>query len=82
MFFVETKASFAPSMLTGFMNLNGQSVGVVANQSIDNERLTSCACEKAAKFIRFCDSFNMPVVSFTDVDGFNASVAEEKNRHV
>ncbi len=76
--FVETKASYAPSMVTGFMNLNGQSVGVVANQSVENYKLTSCACEKATKFIRFCDSFNMPVVSFTDVDGFNASVAEEK----
>ncbi|QUI25708.1 carboxyl transferase [Vallitalea pronyensis] len=76
--FVETKADFAPSMVTGFVNLNGQSVGVVANQSVENEKLTSSACEKAAKFIRFCDAFNIPIVSFTDIDGFNASVSEEK----
>lgn len=77
--FVETKANYAVSMLTGFIRLNGQTVGVLANQSVENDGLlTSSACEKGTKFIGFCDSFNIPILTLTDVAGYNATVAEEK----
>ncbi|MCT4544114.1 MAG: carboxyl transferase [Vallitalea sp.] len=77
--FVETKANYENSMVTGFIRLNGQTVGAVGNQSIETDGLlTSSACEKVTKFVGFCDSFNVPVVTFTDVAGFNATVAEEK----
>ncbi|GKX30149.1 methylmalonyl-CoA carboxyltransferase [Vallitalea longa] len=78
--FVETKANHAESLITGLIRLNGQTVGVVANQSVDNDALlTSIACNKGAKFVNFCDSFNIPVLTFTDVAGYSATVAEEKS---
>ncbi len=87
--FFEVKASYAKSMVTGFIKLNGTTVGAVANRSevYDAEGnvsekfdkvLSPKACEKAAEFIEFCDAFNIPVVSFTDVKGFEATVCAEK----
>ncbi|MCR5279844.1 MAG: carboxyl transferase [Lachnospiraceae bacterium] len=87
--FVEVKPDFAKSMVTGFIRLNGATVGVVANRSEvygeDNKVaekfdtvLCPCGCEKAAKFIGFCDAFSIPVVSFTNVTGFKATVEAEK----
>ncbi|MCT4597629.1 MAG: acyl-CoA carboxylase subunit beta [Vallitalea sp.] len=77
--FVETKANYGQMVVTGFIRLNGQSVGVVANQTAGNEGLlSSSACEKGTNFVKICDSFNIPVVTFTDIAGFNATVEEEK----
>ena len=76
--FVEVKADYAKSMVVGFMRLNGGTVGVVANNSAQADgELTAAACDKAAKFIGFCDAFELPILSVTDTVGFAASRAEE-----
>lgn len=87
--FFETKADYAKDMVTGFMKLNGMTVGAVANRTevCDEEGkvvekfdavLTAKGCEKAADFITFCDAFNIPVLSLTNVKGFEATVCSEK----
>ncbi len=77
-FFLELKESFAPNILTGFARLGGRSVGIVANQPL---ALAGCinisASLKAARFIRFCDCFNIPIISFVDVPGFLPGVDQE-----
>lgn len=88
-FFFETKANIAKSIVTGFIRLNGITVGAVANRTEivgeDGEvaekfeaSLTSAAAYKAAEFVEFCDAFNIPVLSLTNVKGFKATVCEEK----
>lgn len=87
--FLEVKAAYAKDMVTGFIRLNGATVGCVANRCevYDGEGklaekmepvLTVQGCEKAAEFISFCDSFNIPVLSLTNVKGYEATVASEK----
>ena len=87
--FFETKADYAASMVTGFMKLNGVTVGAVANRSekYDDEGkvaekfdtvLTPAGCYKAAEFVNFCDAFDIPVVTFTSVDGFMSTLKAEK----
>lgn len=87
--FFETKADYAKDMVTGFIKLNGMTVGAVANRSevCDEEGkvvekydavLTAKGCEKAADFITFCDAFNIPVLSLTNVKGFEATLCSEK----
>lgn len=87
--FFETKADYAKDMVTGFIKLNGMTVGAVANRTevCDEEGkvaekfdavLTAKGCEKAADFITFCDAFNIPVLSLTNVKGFEATVCSEK----
>ena len=87
--FVEVKAAYAKEMVTGFMKLNGVTVGAVANRSeVYNEEggkaetfdaaLSPAGCEKAAEFISFCDAFNIPVLSLTNVNGFKADKCSEK----
>ncbi len=76
--FFETMPSFAGNMLTGFARLGGQSIGVVANQpAMLAGVLDINASVKAARFIRFCDAFNIPLVTFVDVPGFLPGVAQE-----
>ena len=76
--FIEVKADYAKNVVVGFIRLNGNTVGVVANNSAENNgELTVAACKKAAKFVRFCDAFELPVLSVTDTTGFAASKAEE-----
>ena len=88
-FFYELKASYAKNMVTGFIRLNGQTIGAVANRSVilgeDGEAaekfdsaLTVEGCEKAAEFVNFCDSFQIPVLSLVNVKGYAATIAEEK----
>lgn len=88
--FFETKAGYAANMVTGFIKLNGMTVGAVANCSkvYDEEgkekesfdlSLTARGCNKAAEFINFCDAFGIPVLSLTNVDGLQASMCAEKN---
>ena len=77
-FFLELKEHYASNIITGLARLNGYPVGIVANQP---QVLAGCinipASIKAARFIRFCDSFNLPVVSFVDVPGFLPGTAQE-----
>ena len=87
--FLETKAMYAKEMVTGFVKLNGVTVGCVANRSeVYGEEgletsyptvLTPAGCEKAAKFIQFCDAFSIPVLSLTNVTGFSAETEAEKS---
>ena len=87
--FFETKREYAKDMVTGFIRLNGMTVGVVANRSkIYNEEgvvseelettLSPAGCKKASDFVNFCDAFNIPVVSFTNVTGYKACKCAEK----
>jgi propionyl-CoA carboxylase beta chain len=76
--FYEVHRDFAPNILCGFAHLGGASVGVVANQpAVLAGVLDINASVKAARFIRFCDAFNIPVVTFEDVPGFLPGVAQE-----
>ncbi len=76
--FMEVKAEYAKSMVVGFMRLNGGTVGVVANNSAEEQGvLTVGACRKAAQFVRFCDAFELPILTVTDTVGFVASKEEE-----
>ena len=88
--FVETKRAFAKDMVTGFIKLNGMTIGAVANATelYDAEGkkteefdavLSARGCNKAADFISFCDAFEIPVVSLTNTTGFKACKCAEKN---
>ena len=88
--FFETKKDFAQDMVTGFIRLNGMTVGTVANRSVVyNEEgeiaaqfdgsLSADGANKAAEFVGFCDAFNIPVLSLTNVSGFAASEYDEKH---
>ncbi|MGE5654392.1 MAG: acyl-CoA carboxylase subunit beta [Bacillota bacterium] len=76
--FFEVQPLYAPNMVTGFARLNGRSVGVIANQpKVMAGVLDINASDKAARFIRFCDAFNIPVVTFTDTPGYLPGVGQE-----
>lgn len=77
--FVETKKEYAKEIVTGFIRLNGVTVGVVANQVKDGDSYLSAeGASKASGFVSFCDSFSISVLTFTNVKGFAATVEEEK----
>ncbi len=87
--FFETKRNYAKDMVTGFIKLNGATVGAVANRTevygeegtvTDkfDEVLSVRGCEKAADFIAFCDAFEIPVLSLTNVKGFASAKCSEK----
>ena len=76
--FLETQAPFAPNILTGFGRLDGAPVGVVANQPRHLAgTLDIAASEKAARFVRTCDAFNVPLLVFVDVPGFLPGLSQE-----
>ncbi|MEU0071595.1 carboxyl transferase domain-containing protein [Streptomyces sp. NPDC006332] len=78
--FLETQPLFAPNVITGLGRVEGHPVGVVANQPLRHGGcLDIDACEKAARFIRTCDAFNVPVVTFVDVPGFRPGADQELN---
>jgi len=88
--FFETKREYAKDMVTGFIRLNGMTVGVVANRSkVYNEdgevsetfdgTLSVKGAKKATDFVEFCDAFSIPVVTFTNVTGFKACKCAEKS---
>lgn len=78
--FMEVMENYAKNIVIGFAKMNGQTVGIVANQPMDKAgALDVNASDKAARFIRFCDCFNIPLVTFTDVPGFLPGVSEEHN---
>ncbi|MEM8555621.1 MAG: acyl-CoA carboxylase subunit beta [Pseudomonadota bacterium] len=76
--FYEIQAEYAKNILTGFVRLEGQTVGVVANQPMV---LAGCldidSSRKAARFVRFCDAFNIPILTLVDVPGFLPGTAQE-----
>ncbi|HEY3258614.1 MAG TPA: acyl-CoA carboxylase subunit beta [Gemmatimonadaceae bacterium] len=76
--FYEVQRDYAANIICGFAHLGGYSVGIVANQpAVLAGVLDIAASLKAARFIRFCDAFNIPVVTFEDVPGFLPGVAQE-----
>jgi propionyl-CoA carboxylase beta chain len=76
--FLEVQEEYAPNILVGFAHLGGRSVGIVANQpAVLAGVLDIDASLKAARFVRFCDCFNIPLVTFEDVPGFLPGVAQE-----
>lgn len=78
--FFEIQPNYAKNIITGFGRMEGSPVGIVANQPM---HLAGCldidASRKAARFIRFCDAFNIPIVTFVDVPGFLPGVSQEHN---
>ncbi|MED9903163.1 MAG: carboxyl transferase domain-containing protein [Lachnospiraceae bacterium] len=87
--FVEVKADYAKDMVTGFIRLDGVTIGAVANRSekLDEEGnvsekyeavLSPEGCEKAADFVNFCDAFDIPVLTLTNVTGYKACEYSEK----
>ena len=78
--FLEVHRDFARNIIIGFARFNGQSVGVVANQpKVLAGVLDSNASRKAARFVRFCDAFNIPLVTLVDVPGFLPGTGQEYN---
>jgi acetyl-CoA carboxylase carboxyltransferase component len=78
--FFEIHEAFAPNVVVGFARLGGHSIGIIANQpAVLAGVLDIDASEKAARFVRFCDSFNIPIVTFEDVPGFMPGTHQEHN---
>jgi propionyl-CoA carboxylase beta chain len=78
--FLEVQELFAPNIVVGFGRIEGRSVGIVANQPTQYAGcLDIDASEKAARFVRTCDAFNVPVVTFVDVPGFLPGTDQEWN---
>ena len=76
--FLEVSELFAQNIVVGFAKLSGKSVGIVANQPlIKAGTIDIDASEKAARFIRFCDSFSIPIISLVDVPGFLPGIDQE-----
>ncbi|MFH1051702.1 MAG: acyl-CoA carboxylase subunit beta [bacterium] len=76
--FFEVQPHFAPNIIVSFARLNGRVVGIVANQPIEKSGAIDInASDKASRFIRFCNAFNIPLVSFVDVPGFLPGVEQE-----
>ncbi len=70
-YFFEIQAGYAANIVIGFARLNGRAVGIVANQpSVLAGALDTDASRKSARFVRFCDAFNIPIITFEDVPGF------------
>ncbi len=76
--FLEVFPFWAKNIVVGFARLDGRSVGIVANQpKVLGGTLDIDASEKAARFVRFCDAFNVPLVTFVDVPGFLPGTTQE-----
>jgi acetyl-CoA carboxylase carboxyltransferase component len=77
--FLEVHASFAENLLVGFARIEGMVVGLIANQpAVRAGALDIDASDKGARFIRFCDSFNIPLVTLVDVPGFLPGIEQER----
>lgn len=88
-FFTEVKSAFAKEMVTGFIKLDGMTIGAVANRAAiigeDGKaaekfasELTVAGCEKASKFVKFCDAFGIPVLSMINTEGYANCMCNEK----
>lgn len=76
--FLEVHERFAPNIVVGFARLEGQSIGVVANQPAVRAGILDCdASDKAARFVRLCDAFNIPLISLVDVPGYMPGSRQE-----
>ena len=76
--FLEVQAGYAMNMVVGFARILGRSIGIVANQPmVLSGAIDINAANKAARFIRFCNAFNLPIVTFVDVPGFLPGVQQE-----
>ena len=76
--FLEIHELFAPNIVIGFARMNGQTVGFVANQPMYLAGVLDCdSSDKAARFIRYCDSFNIPIVTLEDMPGYLPGVDQE-----
>jgi acetyl-CoA carboxylase carboxyltransferase component len=76
----EVHANFAKNIIVGFARFNGQTVGIVANQPKFYAGVLDCnSSRKGARFVRFCDSFNIPIVTLVDVPGFLPGTGQEYN---
>lgn len=76
--FFEIKKDFAPNLIIGFAHYDGRSVGIVANQPMHLSGVLDIdSSVKGARFVRFCDCFNIPVITFVDVPGFLPGTAQE-----
>ena len=76
--FMEVQRNFARNIIIGFARFNGQTVGVVANQPSVYAGVLDCnASRKGARFVRFCDAFNIPIVTLVDVPGFLPGTTQE-----
>ena len=79
-YFFEVQPHFAKNIIVGFARMGGKSVGIVANQpNYQAGVLDIDASDKAARFIRFCDCFNIPLITFEDVPGFLPGTTQEHN---
>ena len=78
--FFEVQPNFAKNIIVGFARFNGESVGIVANQPKQLAGVHDCnASRKGARFVRFCDAFNIPIVTLVDVPGFLPGTGQEYN---
>ena len=78
--FLEVQKDYAKNIIVGFARFNGESVGIVANQPMAFAGVLDCnASRKAARFVRFCDAFNIPLVTLVDVPGFLPGTGQEYN---
>lgn len=78
--FLEVHADYAKNIIVGFARFNGQAVGIVANQPKVMAGCLDCnASRKAGRFVRFCDAFNIPLVTLVDVPGFLPGTGQEYN---
>jgi propionyl-CoA carboxylase beta chain len=78
--FYETQEAYAQNIVVGFARLGGHSIGIIANQpAVLAGVLDINASEKAARFVRFCDAFNIPILTFEDVPGFLPGTEQEHN---
>jgi acetyl-CoA/propionyl-CoA carboxylase carboxyl transferase subunit len=78
--FFEVASGYARNLVTGFARLDGRSVGIVANQPrVNAGTLDIDASLKGSRFVRFCDAFNIPIVTFVDVPGFMPGTDQEHN---
>ncbi|MFQ5407293.1 MAG: acyl-CoA carboxylase subunit beta [Anaerolineales bacterium] len=76
--FLEIHESYAPNIVVGFARLGGHSVGIVANQPAHLAGVLDInASDKAGRFVRFCDCFNIPIITFVDVPGFLPGTGQE-----
>jgi propionyl-CoA carboxylase beta chain len=78
--FLEVQALFAPNVVIGFGRVEGHSVGIIANQPLQLAgTLDIDSSEKAARFVRFCDAFSIPIITLVDVPGFLPGIEQEWN---
>jgi propionyl-CoA carboxylase beta chain len=76
--FFEVMPDYAKNMVIGFARMNGETVSIIANQPLVSSGVLDInASVKAARWVRFCDAFNIPLITFVDVPGFLPGTAQE-----